>query len=185
MKVRPPRAQRCFVFGAALIVAVVERAAVGHLGIDAVARLLARKAPDFRIVRAERFAAPPPSAPRCGPESRNSAVRWNTVRWLACSAMTGIDWIADEPGADHADAQAGEIHRLMRPVAGVIDLALEIREALDIGHRAHSTGSRWRARRISRSRSCRRTVVTDQVLASSSKLGAVDAGVELDIARAG
>ena len=38
------------VFRAALVVAVVERAAVGHLGIDAVARLLARKAPDLRIV---------------------------------------------------------------------------------------------------------------------------------------
>ncbi len=38
------------------------------------------------------------------------------------------------PGADHADAQAGEIDRLMRPVAGVVDLALEVREALDIRH---------------------------------------------------
>ena len=25
------------------------------------------------------------------------AVRWNTVRWLACSAITGTDWIADDP----------------------------------------------------------------------------------------
>ena len=41
-----------FVFGAALVVAVVERAPVGHLGIDAVARLFAGLAPDFRIVRA-------------------------------------------------------------------------------------------------------------------------------------
>ena len=24
-------------------------------------------------------------------------VRWNTVRWAACSAMTGIDWMPDEP----------------------------------------------------------------------------------------
>jgi len=24
-------------------------------------------------------------------------VRWKTVRWAACSAITGIDWMADEP----------------------------------------------------------------------------------------
>ena len=24
-------------------------------------------------------------------------VRWNTVRWSACWAMIGIDWIADDP----------------------------------------------------------------------------------------
>ena len=38
------------VSGAALIVAVVERAAVGLLGVDAVARHFAREAADFRIV---------------------------------------------------------------------------------------------------------------------------------------
>src|SRR5450631_43044 len=37
-------------------------------------------------------------------------------------------------GADHADALAGEIDPFMRPVTGVIDLALEIGEALDIRH---------------------------------------------------
>ena len=37
-------------------------------------------------------------------------------------------------GADHADPQAGEINRLTRPVAGMVDLALEIAETLDIGH---------------------------------------------------
>ena len=25
------------------------------------------------------------------------AVRWNTVRWAACSAMIGMVWMADEP----------------------------------------------------------------------------------------
>jgi hypothetical protein len=25
------------------------------------------------------------------------AVRWNTVKWLACAAITGTDWIAEEP----------------------------------------------------------------------------------------
>src|ERR1700722_16633673 len=48
----PPR----FVSGAALIVAIVERAAIRQLGIDAVARLLARKAPDSRIVGPKRLA---------------------------------------------------------------------------------------------------------------------------------
>ncbi len=24
-------------------------------------------------------------------------VRWNTVSWAACSAMSGIDWMPDEP----------------------------------------------------------------------------------------
>jgi hypothetical protein len=24
-------------------------------------------------------------------------VRWKTVTWLACSAMSGIDWMPDEP----------------------------------------------------------------------------------------
>ena len=41
------------VFRAALVVAVVERAAIGHLGIDAVPRHLARKAPDLGIVVAK------------------------------------------------------------------------------------------------------------------------------------
>ena len=40
------------IFGAALVVAVVKRAPVGHLGKNAVAGLLAGLAPDFRIVRA-------------------------------------------------------------------------------------------------------------------------------------
>ena len=43
------------IFRAALVVAVVERAAVGQLGIDAVLRHLARKAPDLGIVVAEFF----------------------------------------------------------------------------------------------------------------------------------
>ena len=28
---------------------------------------------------------------------RKFGVRWNTVQMRACSAITGIDWIADEP----------------------------------------------------------------------------------------
>src|SRR5260221_1340485 len=36
-------------------------------------------------------------------------------------------------GADHADTLAGKIHRLVRPVPGVIDLALEISHALEFG----------------------------------------------------
>src|ERR1700737_5318030 len=42
--------------GAALVVAVIESAAIWHLAVDAVARLFPRKAPDFRIVSAKRFA---------------------------------------------------------------------------------------------------------------------------------
>src|SRR5207302_1788563 len=39
--------------GAALVVAVIERAAIGQIGIDAVPRLFARKAPDLRVVLAK------------------------------------------------------------------------------------------------------------------------------------
>ena len=35
-------------------------------------------------------------------------------------------------GADDADAQAGEVHALMRPLAGVVGLALEARQPLEV-----------------------------------------------------
>src|SRR6202790_3609556 len=44
------------VFGAALVVAVLQRAAIGHFGVDAVARLFTRKAPDLRIFLDKRLA---------------------------------------------------------------------------------------------------------------------------------
>ena len=34
---------------------------------------------------------------------------------MAWPAMIGIDWIADDPGADHRDALAGEVDALVRP----------------------------------------------------------------------
>ena len=55
----PAAAPARLVFRAAFVVAVIERAAVGHLGIDAVARLFARKAPDLRIFRRGMPRAPP------------------------------------------------------------------------------------------------------------------------------
>ncbi len=36
--------------------------------------------------------------------------------------------------ADHGDALAGEIHGMMRPMAGMIDFAFEFLQALDVGH---------------------------------------------------
>ena len=68
----PAVAPARLVFGAAFVVAIVERAPVGQFGIDAVARLFARKAPDLRISLREMPRALPPSARRCGRESRNS-----------------------------------------------------------------------------------------------------------------
>ena len=41
---------------------------------------------------------------------------------------------ARRAGADHADAQAAEVDTLMRPQAGVVPLALEVLQALEVGH---------------------------------------------------
>ena len=41
---------------------------------------------------------------------------------------------ARRAGADHADAQAAEVDTLMRPQAGVVPLALEVFQALEVGH---------------------------------------------------
>ena len=49
----------------------------------------------------------------------NWAVRWNTVRCPACSAITGMAWMPDAPVPIDPDPLAGEVHRLVRPVAGV------------------------------------------------------------------
>ena len=72
MKVRPPRLQRASYFGAALVVAVVERAAIGHFGIDAVARLFARKAPDFGYLARNACRSSFAQQRIAGAESRNS-----------------------------------------------------------------------------------------------------------------
>ena len=87
---------------------------------------------------------------------------------------------ARRAGADHGDALAGEIDRLMRPVAGVIDLALEAIDALDVGMRAserqpvaitRSSPSSSRLLRSSPSSRYRR----------SSNRALDDRGVELDV----
>ena len=41
---------------------------------------------------------------------------------------------ARRAGADHADPQPGEVDALMRPQAGVVPLALEVVDALEVGH---------------------------------------------------
>jgi hypothetical protein len=48
-------------------------------------------------------------------------VRYNTVRCLACCAISGVAY----SGSDHADPLGGEVDAVVRPMAGVILLALE------------------------------------------------------------
>lgn len=108
MKVRPPRCRR-FIIGATLIVTVVERAAIGHFGIDAVAGHLARKPPDLGISS--------PETP-CRSSSVSAALRAGigfAVRWLTVSAsparrsraQTGCD---DDPCRSRRRA-GFQIHR--------------------------------------------------------------------------
>src|SRR5262249_60933387 len=92
--------------GAALVVAVVERTAIGYLGINAVPRLLARKAPDLRIVVAKFFAL-------LGRQRRvacgNRVIR-RTLKDREMLRLPGDDrhrLDAGGTGADDADAQAG------------------------------------------------------------------------------
>ena len=121
------------VFRAALVVAVVERAAVGHLGIDAVLRHLARKAPDLGIVVAKLL---PLLLAERGVAGGNGEIR-GALEHRQLARLLGDDrhrLDRRRSGADDADALAGEIDLFMRPVAGVVDLALEAIEALDVGH---------------------------------------------------
>ena len=122
-----------FVFRAPFVLAVVERAAVGHLRIDAVARLLAREAPDFRIVGAKRLALLRRQRRIAGGNRKiRRALKHRELARLLGDDRHRLD--RRRARADDADAQAREIDRLMRPVAGVIDLALEFLQPLDIGH---------------------------------------------------
>ena len=129
----PAAAPARLVFGAALVVAVIERAAVGHFGIDAVTRLDAGEVPDFRIFGTERL---PFLFGQRGVAGRNREIR-GALEYREMARLLGNHRHRLDPRrsrADHADALAGEIDRLVRPMSGVIDLALEAIEALDLGH---------------------------------------------------
>ena len=83
-------------------------------------------------------------------------------------------------GADHADAHAGEVHAFMRPVAGVVGLALEARQSLEV--------RRARVRqRAGRHDDVLRGVALAVVGGHRPAIGALvehgrgDAGVELDV----
>ena len=89
--------------------------------------------PDFRIFGAERL---PLFLGQHGVAGGNREIR-GALKHREVAGLLGdhrhrLD--ARRSRADHADALAGEIDRLMRPVAGVIDLALKTIEALDLGH---------------------------------------------------
>ena len=60
-------------------------------------------------------------------------VRWNTVSCEAWLAMIGIDWMPDDPGADHGDALAGEVHTLVGPTAREVHVAAEPFGTVDVG----------------------------------------------------
>src|SRR5262245_13396189 len=83
--------------------------------------------------------------------------------------------------ADQRDALPGEIDRLMRPMAGVVDLALETVEAFDVGDaRIRQTAGR------EHDEFCRyRLAVRGRDLPNIAALvefGALNTGVELDVA---
>src|SRR5882757_2069773 len=61
------------------------------------------------------------------------ALKHGEVPDLARNGLDGLD--AGGAGADHGDALAGKIHRLLRPTRGVEGLALEIVAALDARQR--------------------------------------------------
>ena len=66
--------------------------------------VLPPKAVIIRLLRARKAGYSALTAASCAGSSgalragiEKFAVRWNTVSSVACCAMTGIDWIADEP----------------------------------------------------------------------------------------
>ena len=71
-------------------------------------------------------------AGRCGREGRKFGVRWNTVSCAACSAISGIDWMPDDPVPITATRLPAKFDLVMRPAAGEIDLALEVLDAVDL-----------------------------------------------------
>ena len=106
------------------------------------------------------------------------------MRWRACSAITGTDWIADEPVPITPTRWPVKSTASMRPIAGVIDLPLKSVEPLDIGHSRirQATGGEhdeFRRHRLAvggRHRPAVGAFVEDH---------AIDPRVELDIAAAG
>ena len=113
-----------FIFRAAVVVAIIERAAIRQFGVDAVARLLAGKAPHFRIVFPKNLSLLRGQWRVAGGNREiRSALEHRQVFRLFGDHGHRLNCRGAR--ADHPDTQAREIDRLVRPVAGVVDLALE------------------------------------------------------------
>jgi len=61
------------------------------------------------------------------------AGRWKTASWLAWWAMSGMDWMPDEPVPMTATPLAREVSALVRPATGDVDPAGETAGAFDVG----------------------------------------------------
>ena len=123
----------CTVTRAPLLFGFIECAFLGKLLENTVAHFLARLAADFGVVVAKRL---PLFRRQLGIARRHAEVRGSLKHEQLAGLLGNKRDRLDRrrTGADHGDTLAGEIHLLMRPVSGVIDVALEIGEALEIGH---------------------------------------------------
>ncbi len=83
-------------------------------------------APQFRIMRARPPSDSPPTRLSFHAGTDQVAVRWNTVSSLACCAMIGIDWIADEPVPITPTRELVKSTPLLRPFTGVVDPILKL-----------------------------------------------------------
>ena len=70
------------------------------------------------------------------------AVRWNTVSCAASSAITGIACTAEEPVPITPTRLPAKSTPLMRPEAGVVQLAREALQAGDVRDARRRRGSR-------------------------------------------
>ena len=133
MKVRPPAAQRASYLARRSLSPSSSAPRSGSSCTMPLRHLLARLAPDLRIVGAERCSLLRRQRRVAGGNAEiRGALKHRELAGLLGDHRHRLD--RRRSGADHADAQAGEIDRLVRPVAGVVDLALEVGEALDVGH---------------------------------------------------
>ena len=111
----------------------LQRALFGQFLIDAVAHFLARHAAYLVVIGAEEI----PLLRRQRRVARRhaeigGALEHGELAGLLRDDRNRLD--ARRAGADHRDPLAGEIHRLVRPVPGVIDLAGKVRETLEVRH---------------------------------------------------
>ena len=79
---------------------------------------------------------------RCAPESRSSGCAGRQSAALAWAAISGIDWIADEPVPITATRLPVRSTPSMRPAAGEVHLASKAIGASDVDFLGHRQATR-------------------------------------------